>query len=156
MESAILSAFTVVLITQLFRQLLPNLFAFVWQVGLSGAVPCRYLEHVWFTDKDSLFYKKQGEIALTRYPILSQGNLRSMVLLFGLIFTVIFQLSTEDIKEGWQALETLAGAAIFIFVGISLFVGYAKGKFNPDVIIWGFFNFMSFIVAFDFVVKNIL
>jgi len=155
METAILSATISVLITQVFRQLLPNLFAFTWQAGLSHAMPRKYLGHFWFTDKESLFYKKEGSIALTKYPLLAQSNLRAIVLLFGLIFAVCFYMPLE-LKDNWQALESLYLVAIILFIGVSSIVEFMKGRFNPDIFLWGFFNFMAFVVSFDFVVKNIL
>lgn len=156
MELALFSALIVVIITQLFRQLLPNLFTFVWQAGISNAIPSKHLEYFWFTDKDSLFYKKQGEVAITKYPLFSQPNLRSMALLFGIVFIVIYQLPINDIKENWQPFRSLAGIVITIFVATKMVVDYIKNRFNPDVILWGFFNFMSFVVSFDFIVKNVL
>jgi hypothetical protein len=151
--SAILATLTLIIITQVFRQLLPNCFAYPWQLGLHEVIPKQFEQHRWFKDKDSLFYFSDDEKIVHTFPILSQSNLRSVVLLGGMSLWIFLNFNVHEIQEGFDAVLTLSLIAAFVVLPIKV-VFDGLEKFNPDIVIFISFHVASFLIALQFVTVN--
>ena len=73
-SSAILASLYIVVITQVLRQLIPNCFAYPWQLGIHKLLPEKFAQRRWFKDKESLFFFSQDEIIIHTFPLFSQSN----------------------------------------------------------------------------------
>jgi hypothetical protein len=150
---ALYASALMVLITQVFRQLLPNCFAFPWQLGICYFVPSKFRKMNWFSNKNSLLFFSEDERLFHTYNIKTQSNLRSIVLMFGLSFWIFTRFSTTDILLGWDAIVTLIITAIMIAVPIKV-ASEGFGKFNPDYILYLVFSGSGLLVALDFILVN--
>lgn len=152
-NSAILATLSVIVITQLFRQLLPNCFAYPWQLGLHEIIPKKFVQHRWFKDKDSLFFFSSDETIIHTFPILSQSNLRNVVLSGGLSFWMFLSFNIPEIKQGFDAIFLLLLVAAFIALPIKVAFEGAS-KFNPDTVLFMSLNVASYLIAVQFVTVN--
>jgi hypothetical protein len=59
LNTSILATLSLVVITQVLRKILPNCFAYHWQLGLHELVPKKYSQHRWFRDKDSSLFNER-------------------------------------------------------------------------------------------------
>ncbi|WP_339145199.1 hypothetical protein [Pseudoalteromonas galatheae] len=153
LNTAVLAALSLVVITQAFRQLLPNCFAYPWQLGLHELVPEKYVQHRWFRDKDSLFFFSKDRVIIHTYPLLSQSNLRNVVLLGGLNLWLFLNLNTHEIKQGFDAIVFLLLMSGFLALSIKV-VFEGTRKFNPDYVLFITFNIASYLIALQFVTVN--
>lgn len=151
--SAILATLTLIIITQVFRQLLPNCFAYPWQLGLHEVIPKKYGQHRWFKDKDSLLFFSDDETIIHTFPILSQSNLRNVVLLGGMSLLVFLNFNAHEIQEGFDAVLLLLLIAAFMVLPIKV-VFDGLGKFNPDIVLFISFNVASYLIALQFITVN--
>ena len=153
LNTAILATLSLVVITQVFRQLLPNCFAYPWQLGLYELVPDKFVHHRWFRNKDSLFFFSKDEKIIHTFPLLSQSNLRNIVLLGGLSLCVFLNFNTHEIKEGFDAIVLLSLMAAFLALPIKVAFEGAR-RFNPDYVLFITFNIASYFIALQFVTVN--
>lgn len=152
LNTAILATLSLVVITQLFRQLLPNCFAYPWQLGIHEFVPERFIQHKWFKDKDSLFFFSKDEMVIHIFPLLSQSNLRNIVLLGGLSLWMFLNFNIHEIQQGFDSIVLLLVTAAFLALPIK--VASEGTKFNPDYVLFLTFNVASYLVGLQFVTVN--
>ena len=152
-SSALLAALTVVVITQVFRQVLPNTFSYPWQLGLCYLVPEKYREFGSFNDKGSLFFFSKNETVIHTYPVFSQSNLRNVVLIFSICLFLFTRVGLADIKESWDhLLNLIIGVSVFqILIGI---VTNGISRHNLDYVMNSVFNAAAFVVALQFITVN--
>lgn len=151
--SAILATLTLIIITQVFRQFLPNCFAYPWQLGLYEVIPKKFWQHRWFKDKDSLLFFSDDETIIHTFPILSQSNLRNIVLLGGMSLWMFLSFNVHEIQEGLDAVLLLLLIAAFMVLPVKV-VFDGLGKFNPDIFLFISFNVASYLIALQFVTVN--
>lgn len=153
LNMAILATLSLVVITQVFRQLLPNCFAYPWQLGLHELVPEKFVQHRCFRDKESLFFFSKDEKIIHTFPLLSQSNLRNVVLVGGLSLCMFLNFNTHEIKEGFDAIVLLLLMAAFLALPIKVAFEGAR-RFNPDYVLFITFNIASYLIALQFVTVN--
>ena len=149
--TAILATLTIIVITQVFRQLLPNLFAYAWQRVLHELVPIGLTRHRWFRDKSSLFFFSKDEILIHTYPVFTQPNLRNVVLLGGLSFWMLLNFNLEDIRQGIDIITLILLGAAFLVIPIKV-ASEGTNNFNPDYLILLASSIVSYLIALQFVI----
>lgn len=153
LNAAIFATFSIVAITQVFRQLLPNCFAFPWQLGIHEIVPKTFVKYWWFKDEDSLFFFSKDKIIIHTFPFFSQSNLRSVVLLGSLSFCLFLNFNTHEVREGFDVLLSLFFMSAFLVLPLRLSFQEVQ-KFHLDTVMYISFDLISYIIAFQFVVVN--
>ncbi|MCF2902231.1 hypothetical protein L1267_17825 [Pseudoalteromonas sp. OFAV1] len=151
LNTAILATLTIIVITQVLRQLLPNLFACVWQLALYELVPTGLTGHRWFKDKRSLFFFSKDEILIHTYPVFTQPNLRNVVLLGGLSFWMLLNFNLEDIRQGIDIITLILLGAAFLVIPIKV-ASEGINNFNPDYLILLASSIVSYLIALQFVI----
>jgi hypothetical protein len=151
--TAFFAAFTMVLITQILRQLLPNVVAYPWQSGLCFIVPKNFRDKKCFNNKDSLLFFSEDEKLIHIFSLKSQSNLRNIVLIFGLSFFLFTRVELSDIQQGWEAVVTLLVVAAMVQFTITIALKGAD-NFDPDRLLHLLFNVSSMLFALDFILVN--
>ena len=151
--TALFAAFTMVLITQVLRQLLPNVVTYPWQSGLCFIVPKNFRDKRCFNNKDSLFFFSEDEKLIHILSLKSQSNLRNIVLIFGLSFFLFTRVGLAEIQQGWGAIVTLCIISAMVQFPLAMaFKG--AGTFDPDRLLYLIFNVSSMLIALGFILVN--
>ena len=154
-ELGLISGLAALSVSQVLRQLLPNLVSLVWQVGFYEIVPKKYKTLDWFSDPYSLLLVEQATIIFTKYTLLNQANLRGVVLSFGLIFYVFANFHVILVEEVWYQMNSLI---LIIFLSTKLtmyFNNISRGNGNPDVIIWALIHVSIVLIATEAAISAI-
>ncbi|MBQ4839818.1 hypothetical protein [Pseudoalteromonas luteoviolacea] len=152
LHTAFFATFSIVLITQLLKQVLPNCFAFPWQLGLHEIVPKKYIQHRWFKDTNSLFYFSKDEIIFHTFPLLSQSNLRYVALLGGLNMWMFLNVGIDVINIAFEWISSfLITVALFM---VPFKIVFSRTGFNPDYIVLISFDLIGYLIALQFVMVS--
>lgn len=156
LNSAILATLSLVVITQVLRQLLPNCFAYPWQLGIHEVIPEKFVQHSWFRDKDSLFFFSKDEMIIHAFPLLSQSNLRHVVLIGGFSLWMFLNFNNHEINQGFDMITSflLVVASIAFAIKTAKVALGVEDSFNPIYVLFVAFNVASYLIALQFVTVN--